>query len=92
MGHRIELGEIEIVANRKDGVECACCIFDEQKSKIVLYFVGSADEKELSAELKNDLPRYMVPSRIFKIDILPLTSNGKTDRIKLKEIYLNGKK
>lgn len=91
MGHRIELGEIEIVANRKQGVQCACCIFDDQKNKIILFYTGDAEEKFLLSELKSELPRYMVPSRICKIDILPLTSNGKTDRMKLKEIYLGGK-
>ena len=35
MGHRIELGEIEVIVNMHPEVRSACCIFDNEKKKIV---------------------------------------------------------
>ena len=40
MGHRIELGEIEVIVDMHADVDTACCIFDNVKKKIVLYYVG----------------------------------------------------
>lgn len=80
MGHRIELGEIEVVAAMNEEVNSACAVFDTQQSKIILYFVGEASERELMLYLKEKLPRYMVPHIIRRIDAMPLTPNGKTDR------------
>lgn len=87
MGHRIELGEIEMIANKHESVECSCCIFDKEKSKIILYYIGAGEEKELSSYLKYSLPRYMIPSKIIKLETLPLTPNGKIDRLALKKMY-----
>ena len=85
MGHRIELGEIEAAAGMQEAVCTACCIFDEEQKKIILYYVGGLSEKELTAYLKGKLPRYMVPHVIRKINAMPLTPNGKIDRILLKK-------
>ena len=43
MGHRIELGEIEVVVNMKDGIKSACCIFDDDKKKILDDVLRMAD-------------------------------------------------
>ena len=40
MGHRIELGEIEVHVNMIEGVRSACCIYDKETEKIVLFYVG----------------------------------------------------
>lgn len=90
MGHRVELGEIECCACTLPGVESACCLFDREKSKLYLYYMGSADEKELKSYLKAELPRYMQPSKLTRMDTLPLLSNGKIDRNILTEMY-NGR-
>ena len=87
MGHRIELGEIEVNAGMVKGIQMTACIYDEKKSKIVLYFVGELSEKELTVELKSKLPRYMLPNRTIKIDKLPFTANGKIDRVALKKMF-----
>ncbi len=88
MGHRIELGEIETIVNMHPGVDSACCIFDNEKKKIVLYYTGSVQSGELAAFIKEKLPRYMVPNVIKALDAMPLTSNGKIDRNLLKQWYL----
>jgi acyl-coenzyme A synthetase/AMP-(fatty) acid ligase len=87
MGHRIELGEIEVNVNMLEGVKLSGCIYDDEKGKIVVYYVGDITDKELTIALKEKLPRYMVPNRIIKLDNMPLTANGKIDRVTLKRMY-----
>jgi len=89
MGHRIELGEIEMVMNQMEGIQSVCCIFDNDKKKIILYYVGDVSKIEVVNYCKNKLPRYMVPHLVEKIDTMPLTSNGKINRLALKEMYAN---
>ena len=92
MGHRIELGEIEADAGRIDGVTTCCCLYIKENNKIVLFYAGDTDKKHLTAALKERLPRYMLPNAIVQTDQLPLTANGKMDRQKMQEIYLEQKK
>lgn len=89
MGHRIELGEIEVVANMHPEIKTACCIFDDVKKKIVLYYVGDVTKADVANYLKNKLPRYMVPNVTEKLDSMPLTPNGKIDRVLLKKNYFS---
>lgn len=84
MGHRIELGEIEAAANIHPGVKIACCIYDDRKNKIVLFYVGSVTTAEMAQFMKSKLPRYMVPNLLKNLDTMPLTTNGKIDRVALK--------
>ncbi len=92
MGHRIELGEIEMVINRMNGIQNSCCIFDGEKKKIVLYFVGDVSKGEVVEHAKEKLPRYMIPNLVEKLEMMPLTLNGKINRLLLKEKYLDRKK
>jgi len=43
--------------------------------------------KELERYLKNKLPHYMVPERIYFVDSLPMTDNGKIDYPAIKGKY-----
>ena len=70
----------------------AACIYDKNKGKIVLFYVGDCTEKELLASPKERLPRYMIPGKIFRLDTMPLTANGKLNRVELKSIYENNLK
>lgn len=85
MGHRIEMGEIELNVNMIEGMTSSCCIYDKEKEKIVLFYVGEKDKKEVKNILKDKLPRYMIPNRIIQLEEMPLTPNGKIDRNLLKE-------
>lgn len=87
MGHRIELGEIETVTGRIENVFSCACIYSEKDRKIVLYYAGLLQPGELKKKLKEKLPSYMLPSGIYRLEELPLTLNGKTDRKRLKELY-----
>ena len=91
MGHRIELGEIEVVVNMKDGIKSACCIFDDDKKKIVLYYVGEVSPADMVRYLKEKLPRYMIPNSMEVLETMPLTPNGKINRVLLKQNYMNKK-
>jgi acyl-coenzyme A synthetase/AMP-(fatty) acid ligase len=88
MGHRIELGEIEAAANLHPDIKMACCVYDELSQKIVLYYVGTVTTADMAQYMKSKLPRYMVPNLLRKLETMPLTTNGKIDRVALKTIYL----
>ena len=64
----------------------------KEKEKIVLYFAGEIESKELVAILKEKLPRYMIPNKVEKLDKMPLTANGKLDRVYLAKLYEEKKK
>jgi len=86
-GQRVELSEIEHYANKKATTfkPVAICYKGQFNSnKIALFIEEDLDEKELIAYLKDNLPAYMLPSKIIKIAGLPLNKNLKTDITKLK--------
>jgi len=91
MGHRIELGEIEVIVNMKEGIKSACCIFDDDKKKIVLYYVGEISNKDMVLYLREKLPRYMIPNVVEVLEVMPLTPNGKINRVLLKQNYIDEK-
>ena len=92
MGHRIELGEIEVNVNMMEGISTSCCVYDKEKEKIVLYYVGDLEVKDVVSIFKDKLPRYMIPNKVEKLDQMPLTANGKIDRVFLKNKYQETKK
>jgi len=85
MGHRIELGEIELAASANAFVQSACCTYDSETKRIVLNYVGSIAPADLTAYLREKLPRYMMPASLRRLSNLPVTPNGKLDRKRLKE-------
>lgn len=87
MGHRIELGEIEVNVNMMPEIRLSGCIYDNEKGKIVLFYVGDIESGVLTKALKDKLPRYMIPNYVKKLDEMPLTPNGKINRVYLKELY-----
>ena len=86
MGYRIELGEIEMLTCKVEGVENVCCLYDSEKKKISMFYMGTIDKGQLVSLLKEKLPRYMIPNTVIKLDLMPLTANGKTDRSALKQM------
>ena len=85
-GFRVELGEIESALSAQAGVAEAVLVCDEGPAgkRLVAYVVKAAgtdsSEEELKGQLRNQLPDYMVPSRIVFLEQLPLTPNGKVNR------------
>ena len=87
MGHRIELGEIETAVMALPDMRNACCLYDSEKQKIVLFYETDAfDDITVTEALKKRLQRYMLPNVLHRLDSLPLLKSGKVDRVKLKEM------
>lgn len=86
LGHRIELGEIETAVQARENISRACCLYDSVKKRILLFYTGEREGKELLSELRDVLPPYMLPNKLTKLEEMPMTKNGKIDRGKLKEL------
>lgn len=90
-GYRIELGEIEHVAiNMLKLVDNCCVIYDKEKKQIIMIYENASglNEKRLREELSSELPHYMVPGKYIAMDEMPRNTNGKIDRLLLKEKFL----
>ena len=85
MGHRIELGEIETAVSSLEGVTLCCCLYDEKRSKIVLFLDRDMTRDEVKEQLQSMIPEYMIPGKVHYLEEFPLNPNGKIDRVKLKE-------
>ena len=92
MGHRIELGEIDANVALVEAVRTCCTIYIKGEEKIVLFYVGDIDKRSLTRELKEKLPRYMLPNAMIALEQLPLTANGKMNRLAMEQIYYGQKK
>ena len=95
-GYRIELGEIEaalsslaclqesaVVVIDRGGFEgwLICCAYVQQPR-------SHCTPTSLRKELEKQIPSYMVPLRWMASLALPKNTNGKIDRPKLKELFL----
>lgn len=92
-GYRIDLGEIEAAVSTLPAVymACACVIdLDEGLRELWLAIVPKSRDEELDIYstkkiIRNLLPSYMVPKRIFALDSLPRNANAKIDRKAVRE-------
>lgn len=87
MGYRIELGEIENAASSFGGIDRCAAIYEAKGDNILLFYEGSkCNEEELGVYMKDKLPMYMLPQKIYKMKQLPLNENGKIDRKELSAL------
>lgn len=92
-GYRVDLGEIESVATKYENVYIAAAfvrkISDEVEELWIVVELKnialSLDVFDFKTFLRNKLPHYMVPKRIFTQEVLPKNSNGKIDRNQIKK-------
>lgn len=87
MGYRIELGEIEhVIENDLKLVKYCCAVYQYAKKEIVLYYESENEmtDKEFRTAISKVFPAYMIPSVFVKMDELPRNTNGKIDRLMLK--------
>ena len=86
MGHRVELDEVEHAANVVEGVAESCVIYNKAKEVLILFYAGDCDRRSLALALRDELPGFMVPRKIKKLEQLPKLPNGKYDMKKLEEM------
>jgi pyochelin synthetase len=89
-GQRIELGEIESILQQHPGLRAAvvAAVGETQgKKRLVAYVVPNEQNAGINGELRTyllqKLPEHMVPSTFVKLRELPLTANGKVNRLAL---------
>ncbi|MGG4194721.1 amino acid adenylation domain-containing protein, partial [Paenibacillus jamilae] len=84
-GYRVEPGEIESCLIQNASIrEAVVAVMPDRQSQQVLcaYYTGERELEtdELRGFLSSMLPDYMIPVAFMKLDLLPLTTNGKVDR------------
>jgi thioesterase domain-containing protein/acyl carrier protein len=85
-GFRVEPGEVEAALLAHPEVREAAVVAGKGpggETRLAGYFVAAGDAVDAAAlreHLRDRVPEYMVPAALVRLDALPLTSNGKTDR------------
>ncbi|MEU0541703.1 amino acid adenylation domain-containing protein [Nocardia sp. NPDC005978] len=84
-GNRVELGEVENALATLPGMLSAVVINRESPTRgdyLAAYCVTDAEFEPatMRAELMKTLPEFMIPAQFARIDAIPLTPSGKTDR------------
>lgn len=89
MGYRIELGEVERAIITAPDIKEVACVFDKEQDKIICFYVGETESRDVLKHTAELLPKYMCPNVLQKVEFMPTTANGKIDRRKLREDYDN---
>ncbi|MEE3653000.1 MULTISPECIES: non-ribosomal peptide synthetase [unclassified Brenneria] len=90
-GFRINLGEIDNeMASLDAAIQSKTIIHKGELGDLLVTFYCQCEMKEdvLRKKLSSRLPEYMIPNRLIKIDLFPLTTNGKVDVSVLTEKYI----
>ena len=89
-GFRIEVAEIELALRGLTEIKEAAVVAHEDQrgeKQLVAYVVPEPEQvpsiSELRGFLNDKLPDHMVPSAFVVLDAMPLTPNGKLDRLAL---------
>ena len=68
----------------------AVCLYDGSRDRILCIYAGALDSDSLVKSMRRAVPKYMLPNVYHRLERLPYNANGKVDRVKLKEQYLDG--
>lgn len=89
-GYRVDVAEVENALRAVPGIEDALVVgreMDPGVQSLVAYVVASpgltVPGSRLRQHLARVLPDYMIPSFFVAMDAIPLTPNGKADRLSL---------
>lgn len=95
-GYRIELAEVETKIREIEGISDAVVIYDQSQDSPLFISFYLGDRVESASEVKDllqkNLPCYMIPNEIIKVDRFPLTAGGKLDKRKLIGDFINENK
>lgn len=91
MGYRIELSEIEAAILSLPEINNACVLYNQKNKEITLIYESEIEIKlsHIRVKTSSTLPKYMLPTKIHKLNLLPKNKNGKIDRKELTRIYIN---
>jgi amino acid adenylation domain-containing protein len=90
-GFRVELGEIEVALAKHPSVRESVVVARDDTGgdkKLIAYLVANGtapNAGELRNFLSAQLPEYIVPAAFVVIDALPLSANGKVNRLALPD-------
>ncbi|MEU5084666.1 MULTISPECIES: amino acid adenylation domain-containing protein [Streptomyces] len=87
-GYRIELGDVQAALATHPAVSAAAVVAVDVAGErgLVGYYACRADAVvpgELRAHIAKLLPEYMIPSPLIPLQHIPMTANGKFDRVEL---------
>jgi hypothetical protein len=94
-GHRIELGEVEFALAQHPSVGAAVVVAPQSEHggrRLAAFVVLRAEAgtrpspQDLRGFLQEKLPGYMLPASLTVLDGLPLSPNGKVDRLALSQM------
>ncbi|QLG92339.1 non-ribosomal peptide synthetase [Pseudomonas yamanorum] len=88
-GFRVEPEEIEACLLALDGIAQAVVLVRETAAgaQLIGYYTASTelDDQAVKNALAAELPEYMVPAQLMRLDAMPLSPSGKLDRRALPE-------
>ena len=87
LGYRIELGEIEhVIVNTLKMAKNGCVVYNVAKKEITLFYEAANEipVADFRKKITAILPKYMLPTVYIRMDELPRNTNGKIDRLTLK--------
>ena len=92
-GENIDLNFVENILRQVSSVRTVVVLGrdDRKWGERPVAFVEMSDkeksERYLKGELEGRIPRFMMPDRIIKVEIMPLTESGKIDHLKIRKDY-----
>lgn len=98
-GYRVEIAEVEHVLMGLPGIAQAVVLTKQMNTiencllAFIVFKQGSLDidEGKLLRLLSDQLPHYMLPTRIHRLVELPVTANGKVDKRFLRSLDMQDK-
>ena len=87
LGYRIELGEIEhVIVNTLKIAKNGCVVYQIARKEITLFYESETEisPTEFRKQIVSILPKYMIPTVYIRMDEMPRNTNGKIDRLMLK--------
>lgn len=86
-GFRVSCAEVEAAARRVAGVDGAAVLPPPPGGTgVTLFVTGVTDPAGVLTGLRDELEEFKIPQRCLMVDAIPLTRNGKVDRVALAEL------
>ncbi|KAH7371062.1 hypothetical protein BKA66DRAFT_424871, partial [Pyrenochaeta sp. MPI-SDFR-AT-0127] len=89
-GQRMELSDVEASIARVLMMEDVAVSYHQTEgqlnSALIGYVIRGQAWDNIVEALRHSLPAYMIPDALYIVDFVPLTTNSKIDRAKLKKI------